>query len=334
MKISLKNRFLILTAAFVLVLSCAVSAKVPEHTEAFYVNDFAGVLDKSSEEEIIKKNAGLYSATGAQIVVVTTEFTNGKSIEDYCYDVFNAWEIGDKDKQNGLLLVLSIGGDDYYAMPGYGLENLLSADRIGDILYDYLEDDFADKNYDAGVRYVFNAFYDEISSLYSADNSSGQGANVILPGGNGDSYSSVDSNRYYSGSSYNVVSSGGIFSSMFTIFVIVVIIIVISSVFGAGRERRYYGGGMPYGRRYYRPWIFPTHHHHPHMHNNPPNVNPPRPNNRGGGFFGGFGGGGFSGGGGAGRGSFGSGSHGGGFGGGGSHSGGGGHTGGGGAGRR
>ena len=87
-------------------------------------------------------------------------------IEDYAYTIFNEWGIGDAEKNNGLLLLLTIGEENYWAMQGQGLEGVLSSGTLGDYLYDYLEPDFAVGDYDAGVYQVFQAFLGWFSNYY------------------------------------------------------------------------------------------------------------------------------------------------------------------------
>lgn len=124
-----------------------------------YVADYADVLEKETEDYIIELNQVLQQATGAQIVVVTVDFTDGMRLEEYAYTIFNEWGIGDKEKNNGLLLLLSIGDDDYWAMQGKGLENALTSAMLGEYLYQDLEPDFAQGQYNVGVRKVFDSFY-------------------------------------------------------------------------------------------------------------------------------------------------------------------------------
>ncbi len=144
----------------ILLLLCLPSGAfaVVDAPADVYVGDYANVLSESTERYIIAENQKLAEATGAQIVVVTVDFLDGIEIEDYAYKIFNDWGIGDADRNNGLLLLLAIGEDNYYAMQGAGIERVLSSGTLGDYLYDYLEDDFAAGDYDAGVNDVFDAF--------------------------------------------------------------------------------------------------------------------------------------------------------------------------------
>ena len=126
----------LLTAVLILIFGCGSAfAGIPDAPNPFYAADFANVLDKETEDYIIEKNGTLENFCGAQIVVVTTDFLDGMNIEDYAYKLFNDWEIGDKNKNNGILLLLAIGEENYWCMQGKGLENVLTSGDIDDILY-------------------------------------------------------------------------------------------------------------------------------------------------------------------------------------------------------
>lgn len=356
MKNSLFRKLLVLVLAFSLCTLPALAApSVPEPTSDFYVGDFANVLSDELEQYIVEQNQSLYEQNGAQIAVVTVDFLDGYDIDDYAVTLFNEWEIGSAEYNNGFLILLAIADDNYYSVPGKGLEDVLTGGVIDDLQWNYLEDGFADKDYDRGVRAYFDAVLDVVEEQAGAppvSNTVGGSAPVQSP-----------QQPAPGGSSHNV-SSGFSLGSLFV--GIVVLIIVLAVVVSLAGMRTIYIGGSPYRRR----WLFwgpmvPRPPRPPRPPRRPPPPPPPprggfgggpgRPGGFGGsgrpgggfGSFGNFGGGGSSRGGGASRrpggsgsrggfGGFGGSSRGGGFGGsrGGSSRGGGGMSRGGGAGRR
>lgn len=328
----MKKRLVPLICVFMMMasflsVSAGASGKivVPSKPSNSYVLDNANVLSSETESEIINKNSTLLNDTGAEIAVLTVDFISGDSIEDFANEVFNTWGIGSSERNNGLLLVLAIGNDTYYAMPGTGISDYLTGSTLKEILNDYLETDFAAKDYDAGVKSFFNEAYSRIQSYYT---------NYT------DEYTTTKDDFTSGGGS---VSTGFTFARVLSIIgriiigivVLVVALFIISAFFRGGGGGGYYGGGGGGGfwnglflgsmlnrgrRRSY--WHRPP---PPHGGYGGHGGFGGRGGRGGGGGFGGFtGGGGFSGGGGAGRG---------GFGGGGGFSGGGGSSGGGGAGR-
>lgn len=272
---------------------------VPSPNDDFYVLDQANVLSSETEWRIVYNNDLLYDACGAQIVFVTVDDTDGKAIDDYAYDLFNRWGIGSSSKDNGFLVLMAIDDDNYYALPGSGLEKKLSSGEIKLMLDDYLEPDFAVRDYDAGARALFDALYERISDAYSA------GLRAVTPP-SGTSASTADSRARSGGResrspgilSRIIDAIGGIFIAL-----IVLAIVIVIALFGGFRRRRRRRSiftpppppppprGMFFGGP--RPGSSPR-----------PRSNPPRPpRSSGGGRPGGFGGSGRSGGfgGGAGR---------------------------------
>lgn len=160
-----------LTAVLVLALSLVMSLgsafAIVEISDKFYVTDEAEVISEETENHILNLNAYLEeNCSGAQIGVVTVHFLDGMDIEDYCYKLFNQMQLGDAEEDNGLLLLLTIGEDNYWCMQGKGLESELTAAKIDDTLWYGLEPDFAAANYDEGVLTVCNVFAEDICDIY------------------------------------------------------------------------------------------------------------------------------------------------------------------------
>ena len=163
-----KLKYLMLTGGFILLLLQPVNAKIriPSATEQFYVNDYANVLSQETRDDIVLKNDNLYASTGAQIVVATIDFLDGYEIEDYAKAMFDAWGIGDKNKNNGILILLVIGEENYWVMQGKGLEDTLSSGVIKSILDQDMEDAFAQGDYDTAVVQTVNSFLDVLQGNY------------------------------------------------------------------------------------------------------------------------------------------------------------------------
>lgn len=168
--------FLTVFFLFLFSLTSVFAYEIPKRDESYYVNDYAHVISENEKNELIALNQELNEKTGAEIVVVTVDFVHG-SIEDYSYQLFNQWQIGDQDQDNGLLLVLSIGDEDYYACMGVGLEEKLSVAQLQDFLDNDLEEDFANENYGQGVlkftrqvkNYIEKSYYQPTQNNEESD---------------------------------------------------------------------------------------------------------------------------------------------------------------------
>jgi len=288
-----------LLAVLNLPVVTALALNIPEPTDIFYVADYAGVLKQDTIDYIVSKNDALYDQTGAQIVIATVDFIDGADIEDYAYEMASKWAVGSAEKNNGVLLLLVIGEDNYWAVQGKGLESHLSSSTLGQLLYDYLEEDFAAGNYNDGVRKVFDAIYSRLERIYGRVNDS-TGQYQDQPDYNNPGYEY----SYDPSPSAAVSGSFGLWGFIIIIVVLVVVISVVTTPI-----RRYRRG---YYRRTYMPswpgsfWIWGTHRRHrpppppPGPRPGPwPGPGPGAPPNPGHGS--GFGGGGIFRGGGAGR---------------------------------
>lgn len=154
-------------ALFILMTTPVFAVPIPKRTEAFYVNDYADVISNETEEYIIEKNDVLYARTGAQIVIVTVSGLGGVNIEKYALSIFNEWAIGLSDKNNGVLFLMSIADDDYWALQGKGLETSLSSGILANDLDEYVEKHFITGDYDSAALGFFNSVYDRLADLYS-----------------------------------------------------------------------------------------------------------------------------------------------------------------------
>lgn len=294
----LKLASIILAVVLCLLVLSAPAGAVVQPNSDFYVLDNENVLSAETEKYIIDRNLNLVSnCKGAQVCVVVTDSTNGQDIEEYATELFNAWGIGSKTEDNGVLILFLTDDDNYWIMPGIGLERVLTERVLRQIIDDDCEPSFAKKDYDSAAKATFIAINRVVCNYYSQD-PNGSGDSDNFPNNNGNNYYPDDHPDYNSGSSCLSCGSclalscaacgscgscsGGSFMGIIIVIIIVFVFFKIIASIGRG------------GRR------------------------PPRPP-RGGGFGprpprgGGFGGGGFGGGG---RGGFGGGGRSGGFGGG------------------
>jgi uncharacterized protein len=90
------------------------------------VVDEAGVLDDAARTALTGSLAELEQKTTDQLVVVTLKSLQGTSIEDYGYQLGRRWQIGQKDKNNGVLLIVVPSERKVRIEVGYGLEGTLT----------------------------------------------------------------------------------------------------------------------------------------------------------------------------------------------------------------
>ena len=267
-------------AALILVLAVALGAyigqaKRPDTTQEAstkivgtytYAYDYAGVLSDDTMEHIDAMNASLFAQTGAQIMVVTVDDTGEEDIIAYGERMGNQYGIGDKERNNGIVLVLALnnisqGGlvGDYAEVPGLGLHS--HEDSLNSILYAYMEDSFASGNYDKGVRETVDAFMAWFVEFYD----------VTVK----ENYIPAVPRTFETGSGYYTQSTGYFAPTagqlIWDAVLLIIMLFVVWMILDAFRWRRY-------RRRYMRPGMgIPTVLYYPVFWGRPRRPRPPRP---------------------------------------------------------
>ena len=211
------------------------SSRIPDPSDVFYVLDTAGVLTSETRNHIVSRNDALFAMTGAQIVIACVPSTEGMDISDYATQMFNKWGIGSAEKNNGVLILLSISDDNYWILQGKGLEDLLSSGTLKQMKDADLEPHFAAKEYDAGARAMFDSVCAHLASVYNVELDTWSGA----PG------------PYTQGGTDTGENSGDTIDVLIWAILIVIIILFIAAYFNSssGGGSNHHGGGSGGYRR-------------------------------------------------------------------------------------
>jgi uncharacterized membrane protein YgcG len=111
-------------AALVLAPLLCAAAEYPRPTG--YVNDFANQLAQADREALENKLRAYEHDSSNQVVVAIVPSLEGESIERYANDLFHAWGIGKKGKDNGVLFLWAVQDRKVRTEVGYGLESKIS----------------------------------------------------------------------------------------------------------------------------------------------------------------------------------------------------------------
>lgn len=160
------TRLLASILAVLLMLSMQVYAKPELPKPVGYANDFAGVLRDETEKNINSLGKQLQDQTGAQVVLVTIDTLGGESIEDYANDLFNTWGIGQKDKDNGILMLYANKERLLRIEVGYGLEGAVTDIKTARIREDNIKPYTKENDFDRGFYSGYNALVQEVAKEY------------------------------------------------------------------------------------------------------------------------------------------------------------------------
>lgn len=99
-----------------------------------YVSDFAKVIDPQSRAQLEQYAASVKAATGAEMSLVTIPSLEGEPVEDVGNTIFRAWGVGEKGKNNGVLLLLAVQDRRMDLELGYEIEPIIPDGYAGSIL--------------------------------------------------------------------------------------------------------------------------------------------------------------------------------------------------------
>ena len=135
---------------FLINVSAAQTLTFPEITGR--VVDEAGLLDAADRASLTESLAGLETKTTDQLVVVTLKSLQGRSIEDYGYQLGRRWQIGQKDKNNGVLLIVASVERKVRIEVGYGLEGTLTDALTKVIIENSILPSFKTGDFPGGIK--------------------------------------------------------------------------------------------------------------------------------------------------------------------------------------
>ncbi|CAI8738937.1 Methanol dehydrogenase [Pseudomonas sp. IT-P253] len=134
---------------WVLTLTVQAGLKFPELTGR--VVDNAQMIEPAVREQLTQQLQAHEKATGEQLVVVTLPNLQGADIADFGYQLGRYWGIGQKDKNNGALLIVARDDRKLRIEVGYGLEDRLTDAQSSVIINQVITPAFKTGNYSKGI---------------------------------------------------------------------------------------------------------------------------------------------------------------------------------------
>lgn len=139
----------------------------PSASSGIYVQDYAGIISVPVRSYLQSLGQQLDQKTTAQLVVVTVKSLNGVPLEDYSLKLLRDWGIGNKEKNNGVLMLVSTGDRQSRIEVGYGLEGKLTDSFTGKIQDQYMVPYFRKGTYEEGIARGYEALAQSIAKEYN-----------------------------------------------------------------------------------------------------------------------------------------------------------------------
>ncbi|MFJ2689552.1 TPM domain-containing protein [Pseudomonas sp. NPDC087336] len=134
---------------WVFALTVQAQLKFPELTGR--VVDNAQLIEPSVREQLTQQLQAHEKVTGEQLVIVTLPDLQGADIADFGYQLGRYWGIGQKDKNNGALLIVARDERKLRIEVGYGLEDRLTDAQSSVIIHQFITPAFKAGNFSKGI---------------------------------------------------------------------------------------------------------------------------------------------------------------------------------------
>jgi uncharacterized protein len=119
------------------------------------VNDYARILEPDQAAALENNLAAIESGTSAQFALLTIPSLEGEPLEDFSMQVAEAWKLGQKGKDNGLLMLVAVEDRAVRIEVGYGLEGILPDGKCGTIIRQVIVPEFRNGSYYEGISKAF-----------------------------------------------------------------------------------------------------------------------------------------------------------------------------------
>ena len=165
---------LLLVVLLVLLFGTGLTAQLPSPPNPpRLVNDYTSTLTAHQVDVMERKLVAYNDSTSTQILVLLVNDLQGYSIEKYATEIGHSWGVGQKDKGNGLvILVKPKKGNERGQVnisPGYGMEEYVTDATAKRIIEKEMIPAFKDDDYYTGIDNAVNVIMDLCSGKFSQD---------------------------------------------------------------------------------------------------------------------------------------------------------------------
>ena len=157
--------------AFVLCLATTALAQElpPKPDPPRLVNDFVGILSGDEQQRLEQKLLSFNDSTSTQVTIVIIKSTGDYPPGDYAFALGRAWGVGQKGKNNGVVLLWATGDRKIFIAPGYGLEGALPDAICKRIISNILAPNFKQEQYYAGLDAATDEIVRRASGEFEAE---------------------------------------------------------------------------------------------------------------------------------------------------------------------
>jgi uncharacterized protein len=132
------------------------------------VNDFAGVLSPGEQQQLERELVAYDDSTSNQVAVVLVKTLDDYPIEEYSLKLFRDWGIGNKNTNNGVLIIAAIDDRKIRIEVGYGLEGAIPDITANHIIQNDIAPNFRSGDYYEGLSQAATSIIKAAAGEYKA----------------------------------------------------------------------------------------------------------------------------------------------------------------------
>jgi uncharacterized protein len=155
------------------MLLCAIvftlCAAIPQSHPSSAINDYAGMIAPETRMSLESLASALYSRTHVAIVLVTVTGLDGAAIEDEATKLYNSWGIGQKGKDEGVLILLALKERQIRIEAGYGAESYIPDVVASRIIREASGKYLSENRWSEGLSYIMVSLVNRIAAHYGID---------------------------------------------------------------------------------------------------------------------------------------------------------------------
>ncbi|MBI5755450.1 MAG: TPM domain-containing protein [Nitrospirae bacterium] len=172
--------FLIIPA--LIIPSIIYAQSLPERpSPPRLVNDYSSTLKPEEMEALEQKLAAFNNETSTQIAVVILETLEGYPIADYAVRLGEKWGVGQKDKNNGAVILVALQDREVFVATGYGLEGVIPDALAKRIVESDIKPYFREGRYYEGLDRAADSMIALAKGEYTADKQGKPGESAYFP---------------------------------------------------------------------------------------------------------------------------------------------------------
>ena len=178
--------FVISLLFILLAFGSALKAQLPSPPNPpRLVNDYTGTLSSSQINALEHKLVAYNDSTSTQILVLLVDDLQGYSIEQYATEIGHSWGVGQKGKNNGVVILVKPKKGSEKGLvnisPGYGMEEYVTDATGKRIVENEMIPAFKEDDYYTGIDNAVNVIMDLCSGKFTQDEyANGEGIPVWL----------------------------------------------------------------------------------------------------------------------------------------------------------